>query len=194
MTQIRDKASYIPALDGLRAIAILIVIALHCVDRQTFPALAMTGMAGVVIFFALSGYLITTRLLAEYESSDRIDLRAFYLRRAFRILPAAVVYGPGNPGGRAGVVSSRPCSKAPPSASDTLHRQIVVQPIYLAAVIPRRAWPSLAATVRACCRLWLCISELRIYRAAVYALRTPACDCGARGRRYRGSLSRMGLR
>jgi peptidoglycan/LPS O-acetylase OafA/YrhL len=47
---------------------------------------------GVLIFFALSGYLITTRLLVEYRSNGRISLRDFYLRRAFRILPPGLVY------------------------------------------------------------------------------------------------------
>jgi peptidoglycan/LPS O-acetylase OafA/YrhL len=47
---------------------------------------------GVMIFFALSGYLITTRLLDEHRKNGRISLRDFYLRRAFRILPPALTY------------------------------------------------------------------------------------------------------
>jgi peptidoglycan/LPS O-acetylase OafA/YrhL len=45
-----------------------------------------------MIFFALSGFLITTRLLEEYRKNGRISLRDFYLRRAFRILPPALLY------------------------------------------------------------------------------------------------------
>jgi peptidoglycan/LPS O-acetylase OafA/YrhL len=75
----------IPTLDGLRAVAISTVIAAHVTGRGF-------GRIGVMIFFALSGYLITTRLLEEYAKHGRISLRDFYLRRAFRILPPAVTY------------------------------------------------------------------------------------------------------
>lgn len=54
--------------------------------------LGRLGHVGVLIFFALSGYLITDRLLAEYRSAGTISLRNFYLRRAFRILPPAVFF------------------------------------------------------------------------------------------------------
>jgi len=50
------------------------------------------GGLGVALFFAISGYLITTLLLEERERRGEISLRGFYLRRAFRILPAAYVY------------------------------------------------------------------------------------------------------
>lgn len=46
------------------------------------------GALGVRVFFAISGYLITTLLLRELDATSRIDLKAFYVRRAFRILPA----------------------------------------------------------------------------------------------------------
>ena len=55
-------------------------------------AAGYTGGLGVALFFAISGYLITTLLLEERERSGRISLRAFYVRRAFRILPAAYLY------------------------------------------------------------------------------------------------------
>lgn len=73
-----------PALDGLRAIAALLVIAHH------FGGLKwnwVNGRLGVPIFFVLSGFLITTLLLREEEKYGKVSLRAFYLRRAFRILP-----------------------------------------------------------------------------------------------------------
>src|SRR5438046_1631504 len=60
-------------LDGLRAVAVVPVIALH------FGA-AVNGGAGVTVFFALSGYLITTLLMAEHAERGRIDLRRFYSR------------------------------------------------------------------------------------------------------------------
>lgn len=79
----------IPTLDGLRAVAILIVMVSHAFHDN--PSLVI-GRMGVLIFFALSGYLITTRLLSEYAKTGSISLRDFYLRRAFRILPPAVTY------------------------------------------------------------------------------------------------------
>src|ERR1700722_2606600 len=86
------QSDRIPALDGLRAIAVLIVIVSHTVDMQSHPALVHLGHVGVLLFFALSGYLITDRLLAEYRSTGAVSLRNFYLRRAFRILPPAVTF------------------------------------------------------------------------------------------------------
>ncbi|GAB3269124.1 acyltransferase family protein [Kineosporia babensis] len=71
-----------PALDGLRAFAVLAVMAFH-----TSPA-AHGGFLGVDVFFVISGYLITALLLREWARTERIDLKAFYLRRGLRLLPA----------------------------------------------------------------------------------------------------------
>jgi peptidoglycan/LPS O-acetylase OafA/YrhL len=84
-----NRQGRIPTLDGLRAVAILIVVASHAYHHGVVGQL---GHMGVMIFFALSGYLITTRLLDEYKNNGRISLRDFYLRRAFRILPPAATY------------------------------------------------------------------------------------------------------
>jgi len=62
----------LPTLDGLRAVAILTVIASH-VFHGSGNRLAMLGQAGVLLFFALSGYLITTRLLAEQATNGEIS-------------------------------------------------------------------------------------------------------------------------
>lgn len=75
-------AGHIDELDGLRAVAVLPVIALH------FGA-AVDGGAGVTVFFALSGFIVTTLLLDERRRSGTIDVRAFYVRRARRLVPAA---------------------------------------------------------------------------------------------------------
>ncbi|WP_213779811.1 acyltransferase [Caballeronia sp. dw_276] len=72
------------ALDGLRAVAIFLVFSLHF-GGETWGHLS--GWLGVQMFFVLSGYLITTLLLRERDLSGSIALRAFYIRRAFRILP-----------------------------------------------------------------------------------------------------------
>ena len=72
----------LPQLDGLRAIAVLIVFVSHCGLERFVP-----GGFGVTIFFFLSGYLITSLLRNEVADTGRIDLGAFYLRRTYRIWP-----------------------------------------------------------------------------------------------------------
>jgi peptidoglycan/LPS O-acetylase OafA/YrhL len=74
---------YMPGLDGLRAIAVLAVIAYHL-----NPAWAPGGLLGVGVFFTLSGYLITDLLLGQREATGRLQLGDFWLRRARRLLPA----------------------------------------------------------------------------------------------------------
>jgi peptidoglycan/LPS O-acetylase OafA/YrhL len=84
----------IRTLDGWRGVAILMVIAEHAL-RPTifrFGVWANLGALGVDIFFLVSGYIITLRLLKERERTDRIHLGHFYLRRAFRILPLVCTY------------------------------------------------------------------------------------------------------
>lgn len=77
-----------PGLDGLRGLAVLAVIAFHS------NAALRGGYLGVDLFFVLSGYLITSILVAEYEARGRIDLRSFWVRRARRLLPAVLVLMP----------------------------------------------------------------------------------------------------
>jgi peptidoglycan/LPS O-acetylase OafA/YrhL len=77
---------YVPGLDGLRAIAVLAVIAYH-----VGLAWAPGGLLGVGIFFTLSGYLITDLLLGQHASTGRVRLVDFWRRRARRLLPALFV-------------------------------------------------------------------------------------------------------
>jgi peptidoglycan/LPS O-acetylase OafA/YrhL len=77
------KNRYITGLDGLRAIAVLAVIAYHL----NFDW-AAGGLLGVTVFFVLSGYLITDLLIAEFVTTDRINFKNFWIRRARRLLPA----------------------------------------------------------------------------------------------------------
>ena len=90
---------YIPTLDGWRAVAILAVMASHAghsysaaTGRESFFDRIASGTHGVNLFFAISGLLITSRLLEEWDTSGRVSLRRFYTRRAFRILPPALLY------------------------------------------------------------------------------------------------------
>jgi peptidoglycan/LPS O-acetylase OafA/YrhL len=74
---------YWPALDGLRGIAILLVFAFH-LPLKVFRA----GSFGVILFFVLSGFLISTIILRELDEKGSLSFRHFYLRRARRLLPA----------------------------------------------------------------------------------------------------------
>ncbi len=80
------RCSHLPALDGLRMVAVLTVILNH-VGYAAVPA-----DLGVSIFFVLSGFLITWLLLKEKERTGAISLKSFYLRRLFRLLPAYYVF------------------------------------------------------------------------------------------------------
>jgi len=75
-----------PALDGVRALALVLVLFFHA-GFTWMPA----GYMGVSVFFTLSGYLITNLLLEEFDSSDGIQLGAFYSRRWKRLLPAGLL-------------------------------------------------------------------------------------------------------
>lgn len=86
----------IPSLDGFRAISIILVLIAHSRLSSGFPTrfidLAKHGDVGVTIFFVISGFLITYLLFIEQRIANTIDIKAFYIRRAFRILPVFVVY------------------------------------------------------------------------------------------------------
>ena len=74
---------YRPSLDGVRALAVLLVAGVH-----THPRLVPAGSIGVDMFFVLSGFLITTLLVEEMDSRGRVSIGRFYIRRALRLLPA----------------------------------------------------------------------------------------------------------
>ena len=84
-TPARPKSRYIPALDGLRTLAVVAVVLYHL--NLTW---AQGGLLGVTIFFVLSGYLITRLLLNEVAKTGRIDLKSFWIRRIRRLVPAVV--------------------------------------------------------------------------------------------------------
>ena len=80
------RSKYIPSLDGLRAVSILIVIASHVGLHNLVP-----GGFGVTVFFFISGFLITRLMFAEVERSGRLSLPRFYTRRFLRLAPALLL-------------------------------------------------------------------------------------------------------
>lgn len=83
MTLHQRPSSFRPDIEGLRGIAVLIVVLFHC----GFPGLS-GGFVGVDVFFVLSGFLITGMLVREIQETGKLDLLQFYARRVRRLLPA----------------------------------------------------------------------------------------------------------
>lgn len=82
-----SRPAHLPQLDGLRTVAIALVLAYHVARTQELSVLP-GGFVGVDLFFVLSGFLITSLLLREHRSTGRVDLRRFYVRRLWRLYPA----------------------------------------------------------------------------------------------------------
>src|SRR4051794_23428381 len=76
---------YLPGLDGLRALAVAGVLLYHA------ELGVVGGFLGVEVFFVLSGFLITSLLFAEWEQHGHVQLAAFWMRRARRLLPALML-------------------------------------------------------------------------------------------------------
>ena len=89
-TAARFRLGYRPALDGLRGIAIIAVLAVH--THHIFGwSILKGGNVGVDIFFVLSGFLITALLIEEWQGNGGISLKGFYWRRVLRLVPALLV-------------------------------------------------------------------------------------------------------
>ncbi len=95
----RPASPRIPSLDGCRALSIALVVLYHLASQVGAPHalrrvgdVTHSGGLGVRIFFAISGYLITTLLLSEIQKTGDLSLRRFYFRRTLRILPPYYVY------------------------------------------------------------------------------------------------------
>lgn len=82
----RHRLRHQPGLDGLRGLAVVLVVLFHA-DLDWMSG----GFLGVSIFFTLSGFLITSLLLAEREDAGSVDLRAFWSRRLRRLAPASLI-------------------------------------------------------------------------------------------------------
>ncbi len=81
-----QKLKYVPSLDSLRGYAVLLVLLVHGVNR-----FFKGGWVGVDLFFVISGYLITSLLIGEYDKYNGISLKKFYTRRFLRLLPALFI-------------------------------------------------------------------------------------------------------
>lgn len=84
----------IPSLDGLRAVAVAMVLLAHACQTHGFPGTPLTrrifmhGAIGVEVFFVISGFLITTLMLREMDRTGGVSIKSFYVRRILRIIPA----------------------------------------------------------------------------------------------------------
>lgn len=86
------RLRYEPALDGFRGVSILVVVAVHLLDlNKEFRFSGSFSFVGVDLFFVLSGFLITSLLLQEWHRTRTVSLKAFYTRRALRLLPALML-------------------------------------------------------------------------------------------------------
>lgn len=82
-----QNSKYFPALDGLRAVSILLVVISHAGFRESVP-----GGLGVIFFFVISGFLLTSHMAQEISTTGTLRLGNFYLRRVLRLAPALITY------------------------------------------------------------------------------------------------------
>ncbi len=113
----RRSTPYVPALDGLRGLAVAAVLCFHGGFSW-----ATGGFLGVSTFFTLSGFLITTLLLTEHERHGRVGLRGFWSRRFRRLMPASLLCLAGVVVFGAVVATSAQLDERVKAASDELGR------------------------------------------------------------------------
>src|ERR1035437_2207969 len=90
------RVDHLPSLDGLRAISITLVLLGHLGGTRGFVRLDLGfgdyAHLGVVVFFVISGFLITRLMLLEREKNGQVSLKRFYARRTLRLFPASYTY------------------------------------------------------------------------------------------------------
>jgi peptidoglycan/LPS O-acetylase OafA/YrhL len=86
-----SSVEYRPALDGLRALAVIAVVLFHACATSSLSGVAPGGFLGVSVFFTLSGYLVTTLLIRQSSSPEGLDIAAFWARRLRRLAPVSFV-------------------------------------------------------------------------------------------------------
>lgn len=205
-----------PALDGLRGVAILLVFAFH-LPFKTFLA----GSYGVVLFFVISGFLITTILLREVDANGRVDFGGFYTRRAQRLLPALglVIIGhlilqitvlgqPGEWWGRTWPVLAYVANYAAMAGNNLVHMShtwslaieehfYLVWPAILVAIPSRWRWRTTAALASAFLAwrlglLWAGASDLRVYFGTDTNAYAPLIGCALAVAHHEGRLRKAG--
>lgn len=87
LASMQATPEYVPSLDGLRAVSVLLVLFGHLWSARLVP-----GGLGVLVFFVISGFLITRLLLSEWRASGRLNIWQFWRRRIWRLYPAVVAY------------------------------------------------------------------------------------------------------
>ena len=91
LAAVAPRGEYHPALDGLRAVAVIAVVLYHAGATSDLSGVAPGGFIGVSVFFTLSGYLVTTLLLRQIAGGGGLDLGRFWTRRLKRLAPASLV-------------------------------------------------------------------------------------------------------
>jgi peptidoglycan/LPS O-acetylase OafA/YrhL len=87
-----NRLNYTSSLDGMRALAILAVLSFHGLGPVSLAVFGSGGWLGVDCFFVLSGFLITKLLLDELSTTKTINIKAFFIRRIFRIIPVYTAF------------------------------------------------------------------------------------------------------
>ncbi len=149
------KLTFIPALDGVRAIAIAMVV-LHHTFRQ-FEG----GRAGVDVFFVLSGFLITSLIVNEFDAKQRISLKGFYRRRAYRLFPAAAFLL---------VVVLGYATVTNLASGDGLPKSVIKSAIFAVLYITNWGWAFGAHLAAPLVHLWSLAVEEQFYLLAPIAL------------------------
>jgi peptidoglycan/LPS O-acetylase OafA/YrhL len=130
----RSVGGHLPSLDGLRAISIVLVLLGHLSGTRNFGSppikywLGDVAHLGVVVFFVISGFLITSLLMKEQSRRGSVSLKLFYARRALRIFPASFAL--------IGVVAALSAA-----GLITLHRYDIIHALtYTVNYSPERSW------------------------------------------------------
>ncbi|HEX9118253.1 MAG TPA: acyltransferase family protein [Anaerolineae bacterium] len=189
------RLPYLPALDGLRALAVLAVVIYHA-GAQWLPG----GFVGVEVFFVISGYLITSLLLVEWRSAGRINFGGFWLRRARRLLPAlfllllvllalAVIFQPGEVAGlrkdaaaATGYVTNWYLVLSQKSYFESVGRPSLLRHLWSLAVEEQfyLVWPLLFSSIAGALRprraIWVVLAGAALSVALMFALYRPDVD------------------
>ena len=171
---------YRPALDGIRALAVIAVTAYH-LDGDVLPG----GFLGVDIFFVLSGYLIAGLLLAERDRTGRVSLTAFWVRRARRLLPAL--------GGVLVAVAAYAQWWAPTTTLDRLRTDAWAAILYVANwrfALSEQSYFDSQSVISALRHTWSLAVEEQFY--ILFPLLVIACCRGRRPARTLGWVSAVG--